>query len=188
MVKSHGYWLRPNIKPLALLASWTCIHLFWKRDFSLMQWIPRPLDKSVVFRFIMPQTLKRLRGHFALGLVHLSLSKKYKLGFWNFINRFLIKKMCDPYFWSLNYLPLWSYAPFKMSEWNFVNKIMKISQKLLQQSRLPGKNKKEVILLFSSFCPLQVWTLKTWYKDISKKLTARTSRSFKLCQLIEYND
>ena len=33
-----------------------------------------------------------------------------------------------------------------------------------------------------SFCPLQIWTLKTCYKAISETITAR---SFKLGQLIE---
>ena len=41
---------------------------------------------------------------------------------------------------------------------------------------------KKVILFFSNYLPLKIWTLKICILDISKSLTAR---SFKLCQLIE---
>ena len=49
-------------------------------------------------------------------------------------------------------------------------------------SRSIGENKKKVILFFSNYLPLQIWTLKIYIHDISKTITAR---SFKLCQLIE---
>ena len=48
--------------------------------------------------------------------------------------------------------------------------------------KLIGKNKKKVILIFSNYLPLQIWTLKIYNHDISKTITAR---SFKLGQLIE---
>ena len=41
---------------------------------------------------------------------------------------------------------------------------------------------KKVILFFSNYLPLQIWTLKIYNHDISKTITAR---SFKLGQLIE---
>ena len=44
------------------------------------------------------------------------------------------------------------------------------------------KIKKKVILYFSNYLPLQIWTLKICFYDISKIITAR---SFKLGQLIE---
>ena len=44
------------------------------------------------------------------------------------------------------------------------------------------KIKKKVILFFSNYLPLQIWTLKISSHDISKTITAR---SFKLDQLIE---
>ena len=44
------------------------------------------------------------------------------------------------------------------------------------------KIKKKVILFFSNFLPLQIWTLTICNHDISKSITAR---SFKLGQLIE---
>ena len=44
------------------------------------------------------------------------------------------------------------------------------------------KMKKKVILFFSNYLPLQIWTLKICNHDISKSSTAR---SFKLGQLIE---
>ena len=44
------------------------------------------------------------------------------------------------------------------------------------------KLKKKVILFFSNYLPLQIWTLKICIRDISKTITAR---SFKLGQLIE---
>ena len=48
----------------------------------------------------------------------------------NFHNWIAHRKITDPYFlFSLNDLPLWSYAPFEASESNFV---MKISRKLLK--------------------------------------------------------
>ena len=44
------------------------------------------------------------------------------------------------------------------------------------------KIKKKVILFFSNYPPLQIWTLIICIHDISKTITAR---SFKLGQLIE---
>ena len=44
------------------------------------------------------------------------------------------------------------------------------------------KIKKKVILFFSNYLPLQIWTLKICNHEISKTITAR---SFKLGQLIE---
>ena len=44
------------------------------------------------------------------------------------------------------------------------------------------KIKKKVIIFFSKYLPLQIWTLKICNHDISKTITAR---SFKLGQLIE---
>ena len=44
------------------------------------------------------------------------------------------------------------------------------------------KIKENVILFFSNYLPLQIWTLKICDHDIAKNLTAR---SFKLGQLIE---
>ena len=44
------------------------------------------------------------------------------------------------------------------------------------------KIKKEVILFFSNYLPLQIWTKKICIHDISKSITAR---SFKLGELIE---
>ena len=44
------------------------------------------------------------------------------------------------------------------------------------------KIKKEVIVFFTNYLPLQIWTLKICNHDISKIITAR---SFKLYQLIE---
>ena len=41
---------------------------------------------------------------------------------------------------------------------------------------------KKVILFFSNYLPLQIWTLKICNHDISKSITAR---SFKLSQLID---
>ena len=41
---------------------------------------------------------------------------------------------------------------------------------------------RKVILFFSNYPPLQIWTLKICIHDISKTITAR---SFKLDQLIE---
>ena len=49
-------------------------------------------------------------------------------------------------------------------------------------SRSIGENIKKVIVLFSNYVPLQIWTLKICNHDISKTITAR---SFKLGQLIE---
>ena len=44
------------------------------------------------------------------------------------------------------------------------------------------KTRKKVILFFSNYLPLQIWSLKICIHDISKTITAR---SFKLGQLIE---
>ena len=44
------------------------------------------------------------------------------------------------------------------------------------------KIRQKVILFFSNYLPLQIWTLKICIHDISKTITAR---SFKLCQLNE---
>ena len=48
--------------------------------------------------------------------------------------------------------------------------------------KLIDENLKKVILFFSNFLPLQIWTLKICKDDISKTITVR---SFKLGQLIE---
>ena len=45
--------------------------------------------------------------------------------------------------------------------------------------------KKKIILFFSNYLPLQIWTLKNCIHDISKTITAR---SFKLDQLIEEDE
>ena len=45
-----------------------------------------------------------------------------------------------------------------------------------------GENLKIVILFFSNYLPLQIWTLKICIHDILKTITAT---SFKLGQLIE---
>ena len=44
------------------------------------------------------------------------------------------------------------------------------------------KIKEKVIVFFSTYLPLQIWTLKICIHDISKTVTAR---SFNLGQLIE---
>ena len=49
-------------------------------------------------------------------------------------------------------------------------------------SRSIGENLKKVIVFFSNYLPLQIWTLKICNHDILKTITAR---SFKLGQLIE---
>ena len=46
------------------------------------------------------------------------------LEFWNFIYGFLMEKIADPYFFSCpSYLPFWSYAPLKKSEWYLMHAI-----------------------------------------------------------------
>ena len=49
-------------------------------------------------------------------------------------------------------------------------------------SRSIDELKEKVILFFSNYLSLQIWTLKICIHDISKTITAR---SFKLGQLIE---
>ena len=49
-------------------------------------------------------------------------------------------------------------------------------------NRLSGENRKIYILFFSSYCPLQIWTLKTCNKDIAKTIPAS---GLKFGQLIE---
>ena len=49
-------------------------------------------------------------------------------------------------------------------------------------SRSISENLKKVILFFSNYLPLQIWTLKICIHDISNTITAR---GFKLGQLIE---
>ena len=44
------------------------------------------------------------------------------------------------------------------------------------------KNKKKVIIFFSNYLPLQIWTLNICIHDISKSITAR---SFNFGELIE---
>ena len=47
------------------------------------------------------------------------------------------------------------------------------------------KIKEKVILFFSNYLPLQIWTLKICNHDISKTITAM---NFKLSQLIENDE
>ena len=49
-------------------------------------------------------------------------------------------------------------------------------------NRSIGENFKKIIIVFSYYRPLQIWTLKICNHDISKTIIAR---SFKLGQLIE---
>ena len=44
---------------------------------------------------------------------------------------------------------------------------------------------RKVVLFFSNYLPLQIWTLKICIHDISKTITAR---SFKLSQLIDHDE
>ena len=47
--------------------------------------------QSINYIFYAP-TLKKVKGHIALGLsVRASVRYKFKIGFWNFIDGFLIK-------------------------------------------------------------------------------------------------
>ena len=61
----------------------------------------------------MPPTLVKLKGHIALGL-SVCAYQQIKL---MFLSRWIThQNITDPYFsFSLNYPPLWSYAPFKRS-------------------------------------------------------------------------
>ena len=52
-------------------------------------------------------------------------------------------------------------------------------------SRSIGEIKKKVILFFSNYLPLQIWTVTICIHDISNTITAR---GFKLGQLIEYDE
>ena len=52
-------------------------------------------------------------------------------------------------------------------------------------SRSIGEKKKKSYFIFFELSPFAVWTLKICIHDISKTITAR---SFKLGQLIEYDE
>ena len=49
-------------------------------------------------------------------------------------------------------------------------------------SRLLAENERKIIIFYSNYLPLQIWTLKFCNHDISKIIIAR---SFKLGQLID---
>ena len=69
----------------------------------------------------MPPTLKKkAEGAYCFGLVRPTVRTKIKLRFLNFIDRFSIK-ITDPYFLSLDYPPLLSYAPYKRVIMKFCN-------------------------------------------------------------------
>ena len=51
-----------------------------------------------------------------------------------------------------------------------------------RMSRLPGDIFKKVVLLFSNYCPLQIWALKTCNQDIAIIIIAS---SLKHGQLVE---
>ena len=91
---------------------------------------------------------------------------------------------------------IFNYLPLQIWTLKICNHILKIitarSFKLCQlienksTCRSIGENlKKKDILLFANDLPLQTWTLKICLHDISKTITAR---SFKLCQLIQYDE
>ena len=78
--------------------------------------------------FVMPPTLKKLKEHIALGLsVRPSIHYKFKIRVLKFHRWIPHQKITEPYFFNLDYLPLWIYSPFKGSYLNFV---IKIFQKL----------------------------------------------------------
>ena len=66
----------------------------------------------------MPQTLEKLKVHIALGLSMLPSVLPFKI-YKDTVLKFHIwiphQKVIDTYFLCLDYLPLWSYAPFKGS-------------------------------------------------------------------------
>ena len=50
------------------------------------------------------------------------------------------------------------------------------------------KYKKKVILLFSNYLPLQIWTLKICINDISKTITARSMEGYLSKKSIHINE
>ena len=58
----------------------------------------------------------------------------------------------------------------------------KLSQLIEDDEYINWRKLKKVVLFFSNYLPLQIWTLKICNHDISKSISAR---SFKLGQLIE---
>ena len=65
----------------------------------------------------MPPTLKTLRGQITLGSSAGSSVQTIYVGFLKFHKSIPHQKIIDLLvFFSLNYLPLWLYAPFKGSE------------------------------------------------------------------------
>ena len=90
------------------------------------------------------------------------------------------------FFFFSNYLPLQIWT-LKICNYDISKTITARSFKLRQLIEDDKKInwwkfKKKVILFFSNYLCLQIWTLKICIHDISKIITAR---SFKLCQLIE---
>ena len=68
----------------------------------------------------MPPTLKKLKGHIVLGLsLHPSERPSVCYNFQDMVLKFhrwtQHQKITDPYFFYLDYLPLWSYVHFKGS-------------------------------------------------------------------------
>ena len=65
----------------------------------------------------MPPTLKKLKGHIAFGLsVCVCALEEKKVRFFKFHKQIPHQKIADHIFFSMNYFPMWSYAPFNRSE------------------------------------------------------------------------
>ena len=64
------------------------------KDISYLELLmPFSSGERTIWAVFMPPTFKKLRGHIALGLsVRPSVCYKFEIGFWNFIDAFLIKK------------------------------------------------------------------------------------------------
>ena len=62
----------------------------------------------------MPPTLEKLKGHIAFGLSVRPLQNLLRYSF-EISYMDSSSKIIDTYFLSLDYLPFWSYAPFKGS-------------------------------------------------------------------------
>ena len=78
----------------------------------------RFIERALRITVVMPPTLKKIEGHIALGLSVGPSVCPFIFLVGVLKSHILIphQKIADPYFFSLNYLLLWSNAPFKRSE------------------------------------------------------------------------
>ena len=136
-----GLSVRPSVCPFVML--FDACHILWTMHARVLKfhiWIPHGTIADPFFFFLFFLSFFLVRVISLSGVIPL-WEIRMKCAAWHTLRTVHTRvlkfhiwishgKISDPYFFSCpSYLPFWSYAPLKKSEWNLVSKI---SQKLFK--------------------------------------------------------